>query len=277
MARIRTIKPEFPQSESMGRISRDARLLFILLWTQADDFGRLRGNSRMLASLLFPYDDDAPSKIDVWFGELLREGCVRQYEVDGKTYIDIPKWKDHQKIDHPSKSHVPEFRESSRGARESSRGPANFSPGTKDQGPGREGSGEEGKGPDSLEPDKPASKQPLIDVPPTDDADQGELVIMATFPCVGASKEWQLTNAKLAEWQEAFPAMDVPAEVRKARQWLVDNPGRMKTAKGMTKFLFGWLERSQNRKGGQREDLVHVCEVPTVEDRAAWSPSGGGQ
>lgn len=36
MARIRTIKPEFPQSETMGRVSRDARLLFIQLWTVAE-------------------------------------------------------------------------------------------------------------------------------------------------------------------------------------------------------------------------------------------------
>ena len=57
MARIRSIKPELPQSESMGNVSRDARLTFVQLFTLADDEGRLRGNSRMLASLLFPYDD----------------------------------------------------------------------------------------------------------------------------------------------------------------------------------------------------------------------------
>ncbi len=71
MARIRTIKPEFPQSESMGAVSRDARLLFIMLFTLADDEGRLRGNSRMLASILFPYDSDAPKLTDKWVNELM--------------------------------------------------------------------------------------------------------------------------------------------------------------------------------------------------------------
>jgi len=42
MARIRTIKPEFPHSESMGRVSRDARLLFVMLFTIVDDEGRAR-------------------------------------------------------------------------------------------------------------------------------------------------------------------------------------------------------------------------------------------
>lgn len=50
MGRIRTIKPEFPHSESMGRVSRDARLTFILLWTLSDDLGRLRGSSRAFCS-----------------------------------------------------------------------------------------------------------------------------------------------------------------------------------------------------------------------------------
>jgi hypothetical protein len=64
MGRIRTIKPEFPQSESVGRLSRDARLLFIQLWTVCDDSGRARGSSRMLASLLYPYDTDVLGLID---------------------------------------------------------------------------------------------------------------------------------------------------------------------------------------------------------------------
>jgi hypothetical protein len=114
MARIRTIKPEFPQSESMGRVSRDARLCFVQMWTIADDEGRLRGNSRMLASLLFPYDDDAPGLIDLWISELEREGCAVRYQVDGASYIQIANWLSHQKIDKPSASKIPPFDESSR-------------------------------------------------------------------------------------------------------------------------------------------------------------------
>lgn len=107
MARIRTIKPEFPHSESMGRVSRDARLCFILMWTLADDEGRLRGNSRMLASLLYPYDDDAPALIEGWLSELDGEGCITRYQVEGTAYVEICNWSSHQKIDRPSKSKFP--------------------------------------------------------------------------------------------------------------------------------------------------------------------------
>lgn len=139
MARIRTIKPEFPQSESMGRVSRESRYCFILLWTISDDEGRLRGNSRMLASLLFPYDGDAPKMIDKWLDELELEGCIARYVVDGNSYIEIINWSEHQRIDKPSKSKLPERPEDSgefENIREDSRGlPV-----------GREGNGREGNG-----------------------------------------------------------------------------------------------------------------------------------
>lgn len=118
MARIRTIKPEFPHSESMGRVSRDARLLFMLLWTIADDEGRFRAASRLLASLLYPYDDDAPSLMDGWLRELSREDCITLYVVDGTTYGVVSNWLKHQKIDHASRSKLPpppdDIREASR-------------------------------------------------------------------------------------------------------------------------------------------------------------------
>lgn len=140
MARIRTIKPEFVESESVGKLSREARLLFILLWTFVDDSGRARASSRLLASRLYPYDDDAQKKISGWLLELQAGGHVRLYEIDGDSYLDIPKWLKHQKIDRPTPSRLPEFREVSPKAREDSRGidahTLDLVPRTEDHGPG---------------------------------------------------------------------------------------------------------------------------------------------
>jgi len=107
MGRIRTIKPEFCQSETMGRVTREARLLFVLLFTIVDDEGRARAASRMLASLLFPYDDDAPVRLPEWMAELERQRCVILYGADGNSYLEIAKWKSHQRIDKPTKSRLP--------------------------------------------------------------------------------------------------------------------------------------------------------------------------
>jgi hypothetical protein len=146
VARIRTIKPETPHSSSMGKVSREARLCFILMWTLADDAGRLRGNSRMLASLLFPYDNDAKDHIEGWLVDLVRERCIQRYEVNGDEYVEICNWLTHQKIDKPSRSKLPPPPEPSRilanprerssedqGSKEGIK-----DQGSKDQGPARE-------------------------------------------------------------------------------------------------------------------------------------------
>lgn len=111
----------------MSRVSRDARLLFIMLWTIADDAGRARAASRLLASLLFPYDNDAPQKIPEWLMELERQNVIKVYAVDGNSYLEITNWLDHQKIDRPSPSRLPAYvpkrkpREKTSEAREDSR------------------------------------------------------------------------------------------------------------------------------------------------------------
>jgi hypothetical protein len=138
VARIRTIKPEFPQSESIGRIGRDARLLLLQLFTIVDDAGKTRAASRMLASLLYPYDDDAGAMIGGWLDELEANDFVRRYVVDGSTYLQINNWLKHQKIDHPSKSRLPDPLEPSRSLAKSSEVVAtdlNLVPSTLDLGP----------------------------------------------------------------------------------------------------------------------------------------------
>ena len=126
--RIRSIKPEFWESESLGRVSREARLLFIGLFSCCDDVGRARASSRLLASRIFPYDDDAFKRLPGWIAELEKQGCIRIYVVDGESYLDLPKWANHQKIDKPSISKLPSFddvREGSRGFENNSLGTGN--------------------------------------------------------------------------------------------------------------------------------------------------------
>jgi hypothetical protein len=91
----------------MSRIPRDARFLFVLLWTIADDEGRLLAEPVELADLLFAPDQDAPMFMVHWLDELEREGCIERYQVDGRSYLRIMKWRDYQKIDHPTASLLP--------------------------------------------------------------------------------------------------------------------------------------------------------------------------
>lgn len=235
MARIRTIKPEFPQSESMGRVSRDARLCFVMLWTIADDSGRLRGNSRMLASLLFPYDDDAKKLMDKWLTELESEGCITRYSVAGDSYLAITEWLAHQKIDRPSPSKIPPPIEGSRvvaNPRESS---------ALDQG--------RDQGKDQGEDSGAASTPPAIAIP---------LIDKTEFP---------ITVAQVEEWKLAYPAVDVMQQLREMRVWSQANPAKRKTARGIAAFVTRWLGGEQD-KGGKPRDLISV----TVPGRTEPDP-----
>lgn len=108
MARIRTIKPEFPEDETLGAVSRDARLLFILLWTRCDDHGRFRAAPALLRSTLYPYDEDlAPQNVAGWIAELNDAGRVLLYEVDGQAYGQVVNWGKHQRVDNAGKAMYP--------------------------------------------------------------------------------------------------------------------------------------------------------------------------
>lgn len=74
-----------------------------------------------------------------------------------------------------------------------------------------------------------------------------------SFPCDGSPAEWDLTSAQEREWTALFPSLDILAESRSAMAWILADPARKKTAKGMKRFLVGWFGRSQNRGGRTRQ------------------------
>lgn len=107
MARIRNIQPDFARSPRMSRVSRDARLLFVLLWTLVDDEGRCQAALDDLAHVLYPSDSDASMYLLSWLDELEREDCIERYTIDDVDYLRIVRWHRHQRIYHPTPSFLP--------------------------------------------------------------------------------------------------------------------------------------------------------------------------
>lgn len=108
MARIRSLKPELWEDESIGRCSRDAMLLFIGLISHADDEGRQRGGPRLLLANVFPYHEDVESThIAEWLEELELANVIVCYVVAGQRYLQIRNWAKHQRVDHPKPSSLP--------------------------------------------------------------------------------------------------------------------------------------------------------------------------
>lgn len=95
------------QDEKTGRVSRDARLLRVVLITFSDDDGRFRAMPAAILGFGYPYDTDAPKKLQGWLDELVTQGLVVLYEHDGIPYGVVPKFRTHQRISHPKDSELP--------------------------------------------------------------------------------------------------------------------------------------------------------------------------
>src|SRR5574343_1467417 len=104
MPRIRTIKPDFWTDEKIVELSPWARLFYIGLWNFADDNGVLECKPKQLKMRIFPADD-----VDVvgLINELVAQGLIEVYEIDGDRFIICRNMRKHQYIDSPRKSNLP--------------------------------------------------------------------------------------------------------------------------------------------------------------------------
>ena len=66
------------------------------------------------------------------------------------------------------------------------------------------------------------------------------------FPIDGG-KEWELGDGLADALKATYRSADVDYELEKAYLWLKVNPERLKTARGMPRFLNTWLGRADER------------------------------
>ena len=108
--RIRTIKPEFWAADKIGPMSMGARLVYLWSLNAADDDGRLANwnPARIRAGVFMYHDDVTLADVAEMQRELTASGRVRHYEVDGQSYAVIPRFREHQVINRPTSSRIPE-------------------------------------------------------------------------------------------------------------------------------------------------------------------------
>lgn len=113
MARIRSTKPSI--WGDMGPLSRDARLLLLILQSLADDEGRFIATPTAIKGFGYPYDNIADATIRKWLNEITKH-CgspvssvprLHLYQVDGREYGVLLNFKKHQRISHPQESSLP--------------------------------------------------------------------------------------------------------------------------------------------------------------------------
>lgn len=106
--RIRSIKPELWTDQDLQLLSVEIRLLFIGLFSHADDEGRLEGHPSIIRSRIFPADSNVNNrKVDHWLHALEQHGFISLYDHAGRPFIQVCNWAKHQKINRPTPSEIP--------------------------------------------------------------------------------------------------------------------------------------------------------------------------
>ena len=62
--------------------------------------------------------------------------------------------------------------------------------------------------------------------------------------------EYSIYEMVFKEFKELYPAVDIEQELRKMKGWLIANPSKRKTRRGVMRFVNSWLSRCQD--SGQR-------------------------
>ena len=102
------ISPELWESQKFSALSDLAKIVFISLFSHADDEGRGRADPSFVKNTTFPYDENRRvADIKIALSEIARSMSVQFYSVNGIEYYFLKNWGRWQKVDKPSKSKLP--------------------------------------------------------------------------------------------------------------------------------------------------------------------------
>lgn len=79
--------------------------------------------------------------------------------------------------------------------------------------------------------------------------------------------EFSVTESLVSEFESLYPAVDVRQALRNQRGWLLSDLRRRKTARGIKKFITGWLAKDQNRGGNRgRDSPSRIQDLPPPDN-----------
>ena len=95
----RIIKESICTSDSIARLSWFEEVLFYRLIVNCDDYGRFDGRPAIIKNRLFPLKESLTTKaVSEAVNTLVTAGMVALYEFEGKPYLYLPTWNDHQSV-----------------------------------------------------------------------------------------------------------------------------------------------------------------------------------
>jgi len=201
----RWIKEAYCSSSRINSASAEARDLWVRLLVKADDHGYFHGNAQLVASACFPLQPNA-RRCEQLLSELTAAQLIVRYDSGGKIYLAMTQWYERPR----SKSKYP------------------LPPKVIcEQLHGHENICEQLQASTTTTTTTTTSNAP------------NEITFDAEVGWGGVDE------STVAAWREAYPALDIPTELAKAKEWIKANPKNRKS--NWRRFLNGWLNRGQDR------------------------------
>lgn len=223
----RIIKESIRTSDSINDLSWFEECLFYRLIVSCDDYGRFDGRPAIIKGTCFPLKEGVTTKnIESALSKLTSAGLVKRYVVDGKPYLSLPSWGQHQTT-RAAKSKYPspddgEMITSENNCMQMNAVVPVFENDIRNRNTINDNN-------------KRGAETPLADVEPI---------------TLNDGTEWVCPLADYEEYRRLYPGIDIDKAFREMRAWCKSNPAKCKTARGIKRFVNGWLSRQQDSGKG---------------------------
>lgn len=226
----RILKESICRSEEVDSLSWFEEVLFYRLIVTCDDFGRYDGRSKVIKGACFPLKDITEKDIDKALSKLSAVGLVRVYEAQGRPYLQLVTWADHQRIRN-QKSKYPEYDDDCKIL-------LTF----------------DSNGQQTISNDVKCVRNPIqSEFKSESNTDVCSELKPSEPPVItlqlNTGDEWGIKQEDISTWSELYPAVDVLQCLRNMKGWLIANPTKRKTSRGIARFITTWLQREQDRGG----------------------------
>lgn len=209
----RLLKEGIVDSARIDKLSPEAETLYYRLLVVADDLGRMDARPSIVRSRCFPLKESlSTEKVSKLMEAIWQAELTAKYDVNGQPYIQILEWD--QRVRSSGKYPPPDDGPMSVNC---PTGDGQLTPHV------RAGNARKGLG---MGMGKGASNDNDV----VFDAETGK---------------WSIPAVLHTQWQGAYPALSLEAELSKAAAWLIANPKNRKS--NYARFLVGWFTRSQDR------------------------------
>lgn len=228
----RILRDSALDSDRIAAVDEGSEVLFYRLLMLADDFGRFDGRLSVIRGRAFALRQSITEKeIERRLCQLTKFQLISRYKVNNKPYIEIPRFGQRQRAE---KSKFPEMTDRGR----SNDGQLTDSGQTSAHVVVVEGVVEDvGDSGAQQKPEKPAALHKI---------NGDESPILAKLPLRGGG-EFEVRQAWVAELEPSYPDVKVVQTILEMKGWCLGNPDRMKTRKGIKRFITSWLQNEQEK------------------------------